>query len=144
MSDMTLKDLAEKMRKLDHGMLTTRTEGGALASRPMSNNGEVEYDGDSYFFTDAGTTMVSDIQADPNVGLTFTGSAGFFGTHSLYIAMEGQAELVRDKAQFKAHWHKALDAWFKDGIDTPGLVMIKVHAERIHYWNGMDDGEVVL
>ena len=37
-----------------------------------------------------------------------------------------------------------LDVWFEDGIDTPGLVMIHVRAERIHYWDGKDDGEVIL
>ena len=34
--------------------------------------------------------------------------------------------------------------WFKDGIDTPGLVLIEVAAKRIHYWDGMDEGEVKL
>ncbi|MEO8246422.1 MAG: pyridoxamine 5'-phosphate oxidase family protein [Chloroflexota bacterium] len=29
-------------------MMTTRADDGALHGRPMSNNGEVEYDGDSY------------------------------------------------------------------------------------------------
>ena len=28
--------------------------------------------------------------------------------------------------------------------DTPGLVLIKVHAIRIHYWDGEDEGEVAL
>lgn len=51
---------------------------------------------------------------------------------------------VRDKARFAEHWDKDLDVWFEDGIDTPGLVMIHVKAERIHYWDGKDDGEVVL
>ena len=43
MAEMTLADLSEKMGKIDFGMLSTRTLGGAVASRPMSNNGEVEY-----------------------------------------------------------------------------------------------------
>ena len=30
------------------------------------------------------------------------------------------------------------------GIDTPGLVLIKVEAQRLHWWNGEDDGELVL
>ena len=51
MADKTLKDVAELMKDIDLCMLTTTTENGALASRPMSNNGEVEYDGNSYFFT---------------------------------------------------------------------------------------------
>ncbi len=37
-----------------------------------------------------------------------------------------------------------LERWFKDGVDTPGLVLIKVHAGRIHYWDGEDEGEVNL
>jgi general stress protein 26 len=48
--DMRLKFLSDNMKAIDFGMLSTRTEGGAFASRPMSNNGEVDYDGDSYFF----------------------------------------------------------------------------------------------
>ncbi|MBG20920.1 MAG: hypothetical protein CML31_13355 [Rhizobiales bacterium] len=52
--------------------------------------------------------------------------------------------MIRDKAQFAAHWYKALDRWFEQGVDTPGLVMIRVNSKRIHYWDGMDSGEVVL
>ena len=39
---------------------------------------------------------------------------------------------------------KDLDVWFKDGIDTPGIVLIHVHATSVHYWSGMDGGEVAL
>lgn len=51
MTDMTLSDLAKKMAGIDFAMLFTTTENGALAGRPMSNNGDVEYDGDSFYFT---------------------------------------------------------------------------------------------
>lgn len=144
MADMTLEDLSKKMGKIDFGMLSTRTVGGAIASRPMSNNGEVAYRGDSFFFTDGDTRIVSDIEADPTVGLTFTGAAGLLGGPPLFVAVEGDAELTRDKALFEAHWTKDLDRWFEQGIDTPGLVMIRVHARRIHYWNGSDEGEIAL
>lgn len=144
MAAMTLEDLSEKMGKIDFGMLSTRTDGGAVASRPMSNNGEVAYRGDSFFFTDKSARTVSDIQRDTQVGLTFTGAAGLLGGPPLLIAVEGKAELIHDKAQFVKHWTKDLDRWFEQGVDTPGLVMIRVHADRIHYWNGSDEGEVAL
>ena len=32
--------------------------------------------------------------------------------------------------------------WFEKGIYTPGIVIIKAHATRIHYWDGTEDGEV--
>jgi len=144
MSEMTLSDLSEKMRDIDFAILATRAEGGEIAGRPMSNNGDVEYDGDSFFFTDEHTHTVRDIGRDPKVGLSFTGAKGFLGKPPNFIVVEGMAELIRDKAAFEKHWTKNLDIWFKDGIDTPGIVLIKVHASRIHYWDGADQGEIKL
>lgn len=144
MAAMTLEDLSEKMGKIDFGMLSTRTDGGAVASRPMSNNGEVAYRGDSFFFTDERARTVSDIERGAQVGLTFTGAAGLLGGPPLFIAVEGTAELIRETTQFRSHWTKDLDRWFEQGVDTPGLVMIRVRADRIHYWNGSDEGEVAL
>ena len=144
MAEMTLKDLSDKMAKIDFAMLSTRTDGGAVASRPMSNNGEVAYTGDSFFFTDDSARMVADIASDPQVGLTFTGAAGLLGGPPLFIAIEGEGELIRDKGRFAEHWTDGLDRWFEQGVDTPGLVLIKVHAKRVHYWNGADEGELAL
>jgi len=140
----TLHDLSDAMRKIDFGMLTTLTEGGAFASRPMSNNGEVEYQGHSYFFSYDDARTIADIEATPQVGLTFAGAPGAPGAPPLFISVEGKADLIRDKAQFAAHWTSDLDHWFEQGIDTPGIVMIRVIAERIHYWAGSDEGEIAL
>ncbi len=145
MGDMTLKDLAERMADIDFAMLSTTTDGGATASRPMSNNGDVEYDGDSFFFTYDSSRTVSDISSDPNVGLTMQGSpgvAGMVGKPPVFIAVQGKAEIIRDKAAFERHWVPDLERWFERGIDTPGMVLLKVHATRIHYWDGMDSGEI--
>ena len=79
---------------------------------------------------------MSDIDQNKNVGLTYQANGG------LQIALEGDARLVRDKAEFESHWNPDLDKWFEDGVDTEGLVMIKVDATRIHYWNGREEGEV--
>lgn len=144
MTQRTLKELAGKMADIDFSMLLTHTEGGAIAGRPMSNNGDVDYEGDSFFFVWEHTRTVSDIVRDPKVTLSMQGKAGLFGKPPLMIAIEGEAELVRDKAVFASHWQEELDRWFEQGIDTPGVVMIKVRAVRIHYWDGDDEGEVVL
>ena len=141
---LILKELSKKMRSIDFTMLTTRTASGALTSRPMSNNGEVDYDGDSWFFTTEDAGMVADIAADPIVGLTLSGDKGLLGKPGIFIAVEARAELIRDKAQFEAHWTKGLDRWFPQGVETPGLVLIKAHANRIAYWDGEDEGELTL
>ena len=138
----TLAEISEKMRDIDFTMLSTRAANGAIGSRPMSNNRDVDYDGDSFYFTSDDTLMVQDISRDPQVGLSFQGKAGMLGMRPFFVAIEGQAELIRDKSQFEAHWNTDLERWFKDGVDTPGLVLIKVHASRIHYWDGEDEGEI--
>lgn len=130
-----LATIAQKMRALDICALTTVTEGGALASRPMSNNGDVAYDGNSWYFTNEDTRLVDDIEANPAVSLAFEGMDG------LHIAVSGQAKLVRDKAAFEAHWVPDLDNWFEQGTDTPGLVLIQVAADHVKYWMGEESGE---
>lgn len=141
MPERTIADLAEKMKDIDFAMLATHHD-GAIAARPMSNNREVEWDGDSYYFTWADAMMVQDIAADRRVTLTFQGKAGLLGMRPFFVAVEGDAEIVRDKTQFAEHWTKDLDRWFEQGVDTPNLAMIHVHATRVHYWDGEDEGEV--
>ena len=140
----TLEQISEAMRKIDFTMLTTVASDGGLASRPMSNNQDVDYDGDSYFFSLGDTDTVREIEANPRVGLTLHGNSGILGKPPLFIAAAGTAEIIRDKAAFKEHWTKDIERWAKDGIDTPGLVMIQVKAVRVHYWDGTDEGEVAV
>ena len=139
MSKLSLSDISDAMKSVDVCMMTTK--GSALVSRPMSNNRDVDYTGDSYFFANDGTDVVSDIRANSGVNLAYVHNPALIGK-SLYISVSGNADLVQDRAAMKAHWTKDLDVWFKDGIDTPGLTMIHVKAASIKYWQGGDEGEV--
>ncbi len=144
MADIKHDQIAEKMRDIDFAILTTRTDNGAVAGRPMSNNRNVDYDGDSYFFALDDTRTVADIRRDANVGLGYQSKSGMLGMKPFFITIEGRAELIQDRGRFAERWSKDLDGWFEQGIDTPGLVMIKVAAERLHYWDGHDEGDLNL
>lgn len=139
----TLADIAQDMAGIDIAILSTHTENGEIANRPMSNNGDVAYDGTSYYFSYEQARAVSDIEHDPKVALGFSSEAGLF-SEGIYVAVEGTAELTRDKAAFQQHWTSDLDKWFDKGVDTPGIVLIKVKAKRVTYWKGRDEGEVKL
>ena len=73
MADKTPKQhlahIAEQMKDIDFVMLATHTKDGQIGHRPMSNNREVDYDGDSYYFTWDDCLMVKDIEKNPKVGL---------------------------------------------------------------------------
>lgn len=143
MSKKSINDIAKEMAGIDIAILSTHTANGEIANRPMSNNGDVTYDGTSYYFTYEQARTVSDIERDPKVALGFSSDAGLF-SKGIYVAVEGVAELIRDKAAFKDHWTSDLDKWFESGIDTPGIVLIKVKARRITYWKGREEGEIEL
>ena len=143
-TNWTLRDVAEKVRDIDFAMLLTSTDSGDIAGRPMSNNRDVEYDGDSFFFTSEQSHSIAHIERHPKVALAYAGSKGLLGKPPVFITVQGEAELIRDKAILAAHWKEDLERWFEDGINTPGLVLIKVHASRIHYWDGESEGEFAV
>lgn len=145
MADKTPKDhlkhIAKAMKDIDFAMLNTHTKDGQIGARPMSNNRQVEYDGDSYYFTREDCLMVDDIKRDPKVGLSYQGAQSSNGAPGIFISIEGKAEIVRDKGEFKKHWVDELERWFKDGIDTDGMVMLHVHSTRAAYWDGENEGD---
>lgn len=134
-----IKKVAEVMRDLDFCMLTTQSEDGRLHSRPMSNNGEVEFDGDVWFFTAADSRKVDHIQSDPRVQLSFTDLERF-----LFISMTGQAEIVRDVEKKKELWVEDIEQWFESGPEDEDVVLLKVTPSIVAYWSGEEQDEIEL
>ena len=135
----TVKQVAAMMRNLDFCMLTTQTMDGQLRARPMSNNGEVEFDGDVWFFSAADSRKVEEIEAEPRVELSYADTKRF-----LFISMSGEAEIVRDEEKKVELWVEELDRWFDAGPESEDIVLIKVTPSTIAYWNGEDGGELTL
>ncbi|MEO5984458.1 MAG: pyridoxamine 5'-phosphate oxidase family protein [Ferruginibacter sp.] len=136
MAKKALSAISEKMANLDICMMTTQNSSGALSCRPMSNNGDVTYEGLSHFFTYEGSQKVKDISVQPHVVLSFE------GPEKLQLSVTGKATLIRSRSKMEPHWVKSLNQWFKDGLDTEGIVMIRVKAVRVRWWQGEKDGEL--
>jgi general stress protein 26 len=62
---------------------------------------------------------VADIQRNPKVALGFSSEGGIF-SDGIYVAVEGTAELIRDKAAFQQHWTSDLDNWFRERREHSG------------------------
>src|SRR4051812_2689348 len=105
MAEKTLRYISTKMKDLDLCMMNTIGARGAINSRPMSNNRDVRYDGNSYFFSNMDTHKVKDLQNNPTVSLTFNGKKG------LFIQVSGKAKLVKSRAVMEEHWVDSLDQW---------------------------------
>ncbi len=127
-----VRKIAGLIGKIDICMFVTRSD-GTIRGRPMSNNGKVEFDGDSWFFSYADTPKIEEIKADPRVEL------GYIATErGTWVSIEGTAAVIRDDARKRQLWEKQLDQWFQDGPGDDNLVLVKVRADRIHAWA---DGE---
>ncbi len=135
----SIKQIAAMMRDLDLCMLTTRSSDGALHARPMSNNGEVEFDGDVWFFSAADSRKVEEIEADPQVQVSFSDTKRF-----VFISMSGEAEIVRSVKKKEELWLEELERWFDEGPESDDIVLVKVTPTTVAYWKGEDQGEISL
>jgi general stress protein 26 len=131
-----LAAVAERMRELDICMLSTRTDDG-IATRPMSNNAQVEYDGDTWFFARRASAVVRQIETDPTVAL------GYIATErGTWIAIDAEAAIDDDANHKRERWFEELRRWFENGPDDPEVVLIRATAMRIRAWGGDTDLDV--
>jgi general stress protein 26 len=127
------RSVGDAMARIDICMMQTVGEHG-VNTRPMSNNGDVEYDGDNWFFARADSTKVGEILEDDRVHLTFADN-----DDASYISVWGSGEIVDDVDLKKELWHDALERWFSNGPEDPDVTLIKVSANRIQTWGRMGD-----
>ena len=123
--------LREIIKDIDLCMLTTVDENDDLHSRPMSLNGDVDEEGNLWFFTSSNSHKANEIERTPNVNVSFADT----GDHR-YVSISGKAELVRDRQTIKKLWKPVLKAWFPDGPDQPDVVLLKVKMTKAEYWEG--------
>ena len=131
--------LAGLMKEMDFCMMTTVDAHGRLCSRPMSNNRDVSFDGDSWFFAFADSQQAQQIEANPAVNLAYSQP-----DEILFISLVGTGEIVRDDRKKKKLWHKELERWFVNGPEDDSVILIKVSAQHATYWGKDGEGEADL
>jgi general stress protein 26 len=123
------------MKNLDFCMMVTHDGRNVYHSRPMSNNGKVEYDGTSWFFTYTDSNKVKQIESDPKVSLIYQTD------DMLFLECYGIASIVTQKSMLADKWMKEFEMWFPQGLETPGICMVKVVAKRVQFWHKEEEGE---
>jgi len=125
-----LQKLRELVKDTDFCMLTTIDESGDLHSRPMSSNGDIDPDGDIWFFTQASSLKVSEIAKLPRVNVSFADP-----DNQRYVSVSGTAQLVRDRAKIDELWRPEFKMWFPEGKDDPEVALLRVSLEKAEYWD---------
>jgi len=132
MTEITGPDALARVKELvediDFTMLTTTDDDGNLVSRPMSTR-QMDESGDIWFFTSEDTEKVEEARAHRDVGLSYCDAKGM-----RYVSVGGQASVVHDRAKMDELYSPSLDIWFEDGLDTPGIALLKVTPAVTEFW----------
>ena len=125
-----LQKLREMVEDIDFCMLTTIDERGDLHSRPMSSNGDIDQNGDMWFFTGAFSHKVGEIKKTSRVNVSFADPQ-----NQNYISITGRARLVRDRKKIDELWRPQFEMWFPEGKDDPNIGLLCVKIEKAEYWD---------
>ncbi|MGN7948104.1 pyridoxamine 5'-phosphate oxidase family protein [Microbacterium sp. 22215] len=123
-----LARVAELVEDIDFTMLTTTDDDGNLVSRPMSTR-QMDDAGDIWFFTAEDTEKVDEARKHHDVGLSYCDAKGM-----RYVSVAGKATLVHDRAKMEELYSPSLEIWFADGLDTPGIALLKVTPTVTEFW----------
>lgn len=125
-----LNKLREMIKDIDFCMLTTIDQRGDLHSRPMSSNGDIDQNGDIWFFTGLSSHKVSEISDTPRVNVSFADPA-----NQNYVSVTGRAKLIRDPQKIDELWRPQFQMWFPEGKNDPNVALLKVQVEKAEYWD---------
>jgi general stress protein 26 len=125
-----LNKLRDMIKDIDFCMLTTIDEAGDLHSRPMSSNGQIDPDGDLWFFTGISSHKVSEVSQSPKVNVSFADPQ-----NQKYVSTTGTAELVRDRQKIDELWKPEFKIWFPKGKDDPEIALLRINLEKAEYWD---------
>ena len=122
----TREHLFDIIEDFDTAMMITR-DGENFHARPMAV-ARFEKGTDAYFATSLDSPKVAEIEARPQILLTFQGD-------TTYASVEGRASVVRDRALIEKLWSPAWKAWFPQGKDDPNQCILKVDPTAAEYWD---------
>jgi len=126
----SLEKLRELVKDIDFCMLTTIDEEGDPHSRPMSSNGDIDPNGDLWFFTQASSHKVNEVASSPKVNVSFADP-----DNQRYVSVTGVAQLVRDREKIDELWRPEFKMWFPKGKDDPEVALLCVSLEKGEYWD---------
>lgn len=126
----SIEKIRDLIKDIDLCMLTTLDDDGCLRSRPMAVNGQVEANGDLWFFTYASSHKVTEVNRNNHVNVSFSAP-----DKQCYVSLCGTAELVTDRAKIQELWKPELKAWFPQELDEPDIALLKITTTKGEYWD---------
>ena len=125
----TIEFLAKLVKDIDYAMLVTIDQDGHLRSRPMMAKPPAA-DGTLWFFTNIASGKVSDLDANPQVNVSYA-----LPEEQRYVSISGTARMVLERERIEELWTPIQRMWFPGGIDDPNVALLVVTPEHVEYWD---------
>ncbi|MCW3474893.1 pyridoxamine 5'-phosphate oxidase family protein [Limobrevibacterium gyesilva] len=104
-------------------------DGEHVRARPMTGIVRPEQNV-IWFFTDTQTSKDEELQRDPRASLTFADLRD-----QNFVSVSGRITRVLDKETISDLWDEGAEAYFPNGPDDPGVVLLKFVPEFGEYWD---------
>ena len=134
-----IPQIATLINQIDICLFATRGDDGQLHARPMSNNGQVEWDGQSWFFAPTDGRLVTELRADPAAVAAYRAEEGF-----AFVSVSGRATIETDPELKERYWLADLERWFPNGPADPNVALIRLDAQEAQWWTEDGDGKADL
>ena len=132
--NLNKKEAVDKLKSLVDDIViclfctNLKTDDGSTC-RPMSAI-KVCDQGNIWFFSEKNSDKNKAIATDKDVQLFFSHPG-----KSSYLVVNGEAEIILDKAKIEELWTAIAKIWFKEGKDDPNISIIKVKPSKAYYWD---------
>lgn len=125
-----LQKIQEIIASIKVGMLVTQSaHGEAMYARPMQTQ-EMDEDGCLWFFSNENTDKDFEIKHDSEVNVSYSDS-----NNSAYASVSGTAIVTHDKEKMEELWSPIMKAWYPEGLETPGISLLKIDIDSAAYWD---------
>lgn len=118
------------------GILFTNCGNDELTGRPMFTI-RVDLNCSLWFFTNEFSNHVNQIWENNEVYINYANP--YLNT---YAIVKGKAYLTRDINKINELYIPSVNEWSREGINDPGLLLIRVEPANVEYWNG-NNGKIV-
>lgn len=112
-----------------------------LRARPMYTQrlDPAAYDGTLWFFADASSTLVRELQANDQVMLAYSSP-----DKNIFASVIGRAFCEHDAKKAEELWNIHAKGWWPAGPESNNLTLIRVQIERAEYWDGPSNTSYML
>ena len=102
--------------------------GTALADELIGRITKVNVEDKTIVVTEKGSHKVEEIEAKPEVALTFS-------KHGEYVSASGRASISTSRALVESLWDEEAEAWMPKGKDDPSVVVLVVDPDEAEIWD---------